>query len=171
VQLFNLGQATRVQRVRYYVDPATSVLYSQNLLRPDLPPVPLASGVINLKAQFGIDTDNDGFWTTGGGQRGRLGRRGADGRRRHKIEQLSSIRRCASASSPQRAVRPGGDGVRPRFQLRGPPCDGAIDITAPARWRCVSRRSFRCATSSGTRNCDARRPSCHRFALAASVAW
>jgi type IV pilus assembly protein PilW len=66
-QLLNLGPETRVQRVRYFIQ--NEVLYSQNLLDAAAAPVPLASGVVNLKAQFGVDTTGDGFldrWISGG---------------------------------------------------------------------------------------------------------
>ncbi|MBK7744757.1 MAG: PilW family protein [Betaproteobacteria bacterium] len=136
--LFNLGQATRVQRVRYYVDPATSVLYSQNLLRPDLPPVPLASGVINLKAQFGIDTDNDGFlddWVEASeaGWDAATLMAGAG----TKIEQLSSIKavRIGVVTRSEQFDPAATAFAHTLFNCAAPPCDGAIDITAPAQWR------------------------------------
>ena len=137
--LFNLGRETRVQRVRYYVDPATNVLYSQNLFRPDLPPVPLASGVVNLKAQYGIDTDNDGYlddWVSASeaGWDANTLMSGAGTKLEHALVDQGGAHRHRHA---QRAVRPRAPAPsRTRSSTaRSPPCDGKIDITAPAQWR------------------------------------
>ena len=136
--LYNLGQESRVQRVRYYVDPATNVLYSQNLFRPDLPPVPLASGVVNLKAQYGIDTDNDGYlddWipASEAGWDAATLMSGAG----TKLEQLSSIKavRIAVVTRSEQFDREAGAFAHTIFNCSSPPCDGKIDITAPAQWR------------------------------------
>ena len=75
--LVNLGAAasatsdTAVARVVYSVDPATSTLRSQNQLPTNGPINAVVSDVINLKAQFGLDTDNDGTvdtWQAATGQ-------------------------------------------------------------------------------------------------------
>jgi type IV pilus assembly protein PilW len=58
-RLVNLGPRNRAVRVRYDVSDAT--LRSVDLLTPGAVPNPLASDVINLKAQYGVDTDGDGF--------------------------------------------------------------------------------------------------------------
>jgi type IV pilus assembly protein PilW len=58
--LLNLGPAAAVGRVVYSVDPATSTLRSQNLLPTAGEVVPIVADVVNLKAQFGLDTDADG---------------------------------------------------------------------------------------------------------------
>ncbi|MEO8304654.1 MAG: PilW family protein [Betaproteobacteria bacterium] len=54
------GQAARFAQVLYSVDPVTSTLRTQNLLPTVQPASPVVSNVVNLKAQFGLDTDNDG---------------------------------------------------------------------------------------------------------------
>ena len=144
-QLFNLGQATRVQRVRYYtelVDPSKPdsprILYSQNLLTPAIAPVPLASGVVNLKAQYGIDTDNDGFlddWVEASeaGWDAATLMAGAG----TKIEQLSSIKavRIGVVTRSEQFDPAATAFAHTLFNCAAPPCDGAIDITAPAQWR------------------------------------
>ena len=58
----NLGQANQTQRVRYSV--ASDTLRSQDLVNPAAIPVPLASNVVNMKAQYGIDNNNDGVIDT-----------------------------------------------------------------------------------------------------------
>ena len=68
--LINLGQATAMGRVVYSVDPATNSLRSQDQFTKTPPlttattPVPLVSDVVNLKAQYGLDIDNDGVVDT-----------------------------------------------------------------------------------------------------------
>ena len=65
-QLVNLGQAAapgqpaRFGRTRYAVDAATSTLTTTALLPTAQAASPAVSNVITLKAQFGIDTNNDG---------------------------------------------------------------------------------------------------------------
>ena len=58
----NLGQANQTQRVRYSV--ASDTLRSLDLVNPAAVPVPLASNVVNMKAQYGIDNNNDGIIDT-----------------------------------------------------------------------------------------------------------
>ncbi len=58
-RLVTLGPRGRAVRVRYDISEAT--LRSLDLLTPGAVPNPLASDVVNLKAQYGIDTDGDGF--------------------------------------------------------------------------------------------------------------
>ena len=64
--LINLGQAAgpgeaaRFGQTVYTVDPGTNTLRTQNLLPTVQPVTPVVSNVVNLKAQFGLDTDNDG---------------------------------------------------------------------------------------------------------------
>jgi type IV pilus assembly protein PilW len=60
--LVNLGQAGSLGRVGYFVDSATGSLVTQQMLPPVAVPaaVPVVAGVVNLKAQYGLDTDNDG---------------------------------------------------------------------------------------------------------------
>jgi len=58
----NLGQAASMGRVAYTVDTTGHVLRTQNLLPTAglASPAPVVNDVINLKAQYGLDTDNDG---------------------------------------------------------------------------------------------------------------
>jgi type IV pilus assembly protein PilW len=64
--LVNLGQAAspgepaRFGQTLYTVDPDTATLRTQGLLPTVQPVTPAVSNVVNLKAQFGLDTDNDG---------------------------------------------------------------------------------------------------------------
>jgi len=58
--LINLGQGDRFGRTLYSVNPANNTLTTQSLLPTVLPATPVVSNVVNLKAQFGLDTDNDG---------------------------------------------------------------------------------------------------------------
>jgi len=57
--LLDLGQKSRVQRVRY--DIVDGTLRSLDLANPGATPNPLASNIVNMKLQYGIDADNDGF--------------------------------------------------------------------------------------------------------------
>jgi len=58
----NLGQAASMGRIQYTVDTTGHVLRTQNLLPTAglASPAPVVNDVINLKAQYGLDTDNDG---------------------------------------------------------------------------------------------------------------
>jgi type IV pilus assembly protein PilW len=58
-RLLTLGPRGRAVRARYDVSDTT--LRSLDLLTPGAIPNPLASDVINFKAQYGVDTDGDGF--------------------------------------------------------------------------------------------------------------
>ena len=63
--LVNLGQAARpasgtVRADLYTVDPASHTLRTQSLLPTAQPVTSAVSNVLNLKAQFGLDTNNDG---------------------------------------------------------------------------------------------------------------
>jgi len=60
--LLDLGPRGRRQRVRY--DLVDGTLRSLDLLTQDAVPNPLASNVVMLKAQYGIDADNDGIIDT-----------------------------------------------------------------------------------------------------------
>ena len=59
-QLINLGQGDRFGRTLYSVNTANNTLQTQSLLPTVLAATPVVSNVVNLKAQFGLDTDNDG---------------------------------------------------------------------------------------------------------------
>ena len=56
--LLNMGPATGAQRVRY--DVQSDTLRSTNLFTAGAVASPVVSNVVNLKAQYGLDTDNDG---------------------------------------------------------------------------------------------------------------
>ena len=60
--LLDLGPRSGVQRVRY--DIADSTLRSLDLATAGATPNPLASNVVHMKAQYGIDGDDDGFLDT-----------------------------------------------------------------------------------------------------------
>jgi type IV pilus assembly protein PilW len=62
--ILNLGPQPR--RIRY--DVVNETLRSTDLETPGAVPVPIASNIVNFKAQYGLDTDNDGAidtWQTG----------------------------------------------------------------------------------------------------------
>ena len=61
--LVNLGKVGSMGRILYYVDPATRTLATQQLLPPAPNPtaVPVVADVITLKAQYGVDINNDGI--------------------------------------------------------------------------------------------------------------
>ena len=73
--LVNLGQAKAMGRIAYTVDPAARSLRTQNFLPANGPVSPVIGDVINLKAQYGLDTsvppdgiidvwqDASGAWT------------------------------------------------------------------------------------------------------------
>jgi type IV pilus assembly protein PilW len=56
--LLNLGPTP--QRLRYDIDTTTNTLRSTDLWN-NLPPQPLAANVVNMKLQYGIDSNNDGL--------------------------------------------------------------------------------------------------------------
>jgi len=64
--LVNLGQAAapgqpaRLGLTLYAIDAATNTLTTQALLPTVQPATPVVSHIVNLKAQFGLDTNNDG---------------------------------------------------------------------------------------------------------------
>lgn len=60
--LVNLGPSDRVRKMRY--DIAGDVLRSTDLLNPAAVPNPIVSNVVLMKAQYGIDTNNDTFVDT-----------------------------------------------------------------------------------------------------------
>jgi len=60
--LVNLGPSDRVRKVNY--DVAGSVLRSTDLMALAPVPNPIVSNVVLMKAQYGIDTDNDTFIDT-----------------------------------------------------------------------------------------------------------
>jgi type IV pilus assembly protein PilW len=59
-QLVNLGQGDRFGQTLYSVDLTNNTLRTQSLLPTVQAATPVVSNVVNLKAQFGLDTDNDG---------------------------------------------------------------------------------------------------------------
>ncbi len=58
--LVNLGRPAAMGRIEYTVDTAGRTLRTQNRLPTDGPVSPIINDVVNLKAQYGLDTDNDG---------------------------------------------------------------------------------------------------------------
>jgi type IV pilus assembly protein PilW len=62
--LVNLGRREAIGRIAYSVDPATRALRTQRQLPANEPVSPLVSDVVNLKAQYGLDADNDGVVET-----------------------------------------------------------------------------------------------------------
>ena len=59
--LVNLGQPAAMGRIVYTVDPAALTMRTQKRMPTNDPVTPVVSDVINLKAQYGLDTDNDGI--------------------------------------------------------------------------------------------------------------
>jgi type IV pilus assembly protein PilW len=67
--VFNLGAVDDAQKVYYDIDAAKGVLRSTRMLDDQgqisgAAPVPLASNVVNMKLQYGVDTDADGLLDT-----------------------------------------------------------------------------------------------------------
>ena len=58
-RVFNRGPLATAARLRY--DVAAGALRSQDLNTPDASPNPIVSGVVHFKAQYGIDSDGDGY--------------------------------------------------------------------------------------------------------------
>lgn len=58
--LVNLGSVNSLARVRYAVDVSTRALRSQQQLPTPDPVQPVVGDIVNLKAQYGLDTDGDG---------------------------------------------------------------------------------------------------------------
>jgi type IV pilus assembly protein PilW len=59
--LVNLGPKDAMGRIAYTVDATTHALRTQKQLPNNDPVAPLVSDVVNLKAQYGLDTNNDGI--------------------------------------------------------------------------------------------------------------
>ena len=66
--VFNMGAAADAQKIAYDIDVAKAVLRSTRLIddkgqlpNPALSPIPIASNIVNMKLQYGIDTDSDGM--------------------------------------------------------------------------------------------------------------
>ena len=57
--LLDLGPRDGVRRARY--DVADGALRSLDLATPGAVPNPLASGIVTMKLQYGVDTDDDGY--------------------------------------------------------------------------------------------------------------
>ncbi len=137
-QILNLGQANRVQRVRYYVQ--DNVLYSRNLFDAAATPVPLASGVVNLKLQYGVDSDNDGFlddWVSASEANWDASTLMSGAKATTTLARLSSIKavRIAVVTRSEQFDRDAPAFAHTLFNCAVSPCDGKIDITAPAQWR------------------------------------
>ena len=60
--LVNLGQNGSLGRILYYIDQAAGTLALQQMLPPVAAPtaIPVVPDVVNLKLQYGLDTDKDG---------------------------------------------------------------------------------------------------------------
>lgn len=58
-RVFNRGPLANAARVRY--DVAAGALRSQDLSTPDASPNPIVSGIVHFRAQYGIDSDDDGY--------------------------------------------------------------------------------------------------------------
>lgn len=58
--LVNLGQPDRFGQILYAVDPANGTLTTQSLLPTAQAATPVVAQIVNLKALYGLDTDNDG---------------------------------------------------------------------------------------------------------------
>jgi type IV pilus assembly protein PilW len=139
-QVVNLGQADRVQRVRYYVDPTNHVLYSRNLFDPAAAPVPLASGVVNMKLQYGVDSNDDGFlddWVSASEAGWDAATLMSAPKTTTPIAQLSRIKavRIAVVTRSEQFDRDAGAFAHTLFNGAKAPCDGKIDISAPKNWR------------------------------------
>ena len=57
-RLINIGPAASVQRVQY--DVVNGVLRSTDLVADEATAAPIASSIVNLKLQYGVDTDDNG---------------------------------------------------------------------------------------------------------------
>lgn len=62
--LVNLGKKETMGRIVYTVDADTHALRSQKVFPDDDPVTPVVSDVVNLKAQYGLDANNDGIIET-----------------------------------------------------------------------------------------------------------
>ncbi len=99
--LVNLGPAASMGRVVYSVDPATSTLRSQNLLPTAGVESPVVPDVVNLKAQFGLDTDGDGavdLWQEATGNWTLANQKVA---RWNTLSQIRAVRVAVVTRSPQ----------------------------------------------------------------------
>jgi type IV pilus assembly protein PilW len=127
--LVNLGQAASLGRIVYSVDPTHSTLQRQDLLAANGfangPVSPVVSDVVNLKAQFGLDTDNDGAVDTWQAATGPWSSANLPVQPLAKLQQIRAVRVAVVARSVQYEKDPITPGPLLMF-------DGAVSMTLTA---------------------------------------
>ena len=105
--LVNLGAAasagadTTVGRIVYSVNTGTSTLQSQNQLPTNGAVNPVVSDVVNVKAQFGLDTDNDGAIDTWQAASGNWSAANLPTQPLATLQQVRAVRVAIVTRSPQ----------------------------------------------------------------------
>jgi type IV pilus assembly protein PilW len=99
--LVNLGQAASMGRVAYTVDKSGRVLRTQNRLPTDGPVNPVVNDVVNLKAQYGLDTDNDGAINAWQDATGDWSAANLPGKPLATLRQIRALRIAIATRSPQ----------------------------------------------------------------------
>ena len=109
--LVNLGRAARLARLRYSVDTSSRALRTQHQLPTAGPVNPILGDIVNLKAQYGLDTDADGTVDTWQAATGTVWSSASlPSQPLATIRQIQSVRVAIVARSPQyerEAVTPG----------------------------------------------------------------
>lgn len=109
--LVNLGRAARLARLRYSVDTTTRALRTQHQLPTAGPVNPVLGDIVNMKAQYGLDTNGDGTVDTWQAATGALWSSASlPSQPLAIVRQIQSVRIAIVARSPQyekEAVTPG----------------------------------------------------------------
>jgi type IV pilus assembly protein PilW len=130
--MFNYGPAASAQRVRY--DVSADTLRSLDLYNAAAAPVPLASNIANLKLQYGIDTDNNGYLDTWVSATGAWAPDQVLVAPAEKLNQIKAVRMAIVVRSEQfdKAM---GDWKPPQplfTDCGAAACPAPLDITIPA---------------------------------------
>jgi len=133
--LINLGQAAtpgqpaRFGQTLYSVDAATNTLQTQALLPTVQPGAPVVSHVVNLKAQFGIDTNNDGSVDAWQPATGNWSATNLPLQPQATWQQIRAVRVAIVTRSDQYEVDPVTPGPLDMFCVPGP-CSVSMTLTA-----------------------------------------
>lgn len=124
--LVNLGPAESLGRVRYSVDATTRALRAQHQLPTPGPVHPVVGDIVNLKAQYGLDTNGDGAVDTWQPATGDVWSAASlPAQPLATLRQIQSIRIAIVARSPQYEREPLATGPLRLF-------DGTISIALTA---------------------------------------
>ena len=136
-RMINVGPATSTQRVRY--DVVNGVLRSTDLVTAGATAQPLASSIVNLKVQYGVDNNNDGDvdeWTAATGTYAPAAVLAATAPTCGASRPRASASSCAATSSTATAPRSTGRcSIAPTQEAVNYTCPAALTGTLPANYR------------------------------------